>query len=133
MAKTVRNAKLDSRAAREKLRPASKPYYMAIDQGAHLGFRKGKTGGKWVSRLYLGGEKYIVETIALSDDRLDANGASVLNFSQAQAAVRSRAEAHAEKERIASLGPAICVRDALAAYIATREKREAGYHIDGGT
>jgi integrase len=133
MAKTVRNAKLDSRAAREKLRSASKPYYMAVGQGMHLGFRKGKTGGKWVSRLYLGGERYLVETIALSDDRLDANGAGVLNFAQAQAAVRSRAEAHAEEARIASLGPVTTVRDALAAYIETREKREAGYHSDGRT
>jgi integrase len=125
MAKTVRNSKLDSRAAREKLRPSPKPYFMAIDQGLHLGYRKGRNGGKWVARLYLGGEKYIVETIGSSDDRLDADGANVLNFSQAQALVRKRAEAHAEEARIASMGPALTVRGAVETYIEARERREA--------
>jgi len=37
VAKNVRDSKLDSRAAREKLKQGAKPYYRAIDLGLHLG------------------------------------------------------------------------------------------------
>jgi len=33
MAKTVRDAKLETRTAREQLKPRDKPYYRAIDEG----------------------------------------------------------------------------------------------------
>jgi integrase len=89
MAKTVRDSKLDSRAAREKLKAAGKPYYRAIDLGLHLGYRKGKTGGKWVMRRYVGEEKYVVETIGTADDFSDADGAEILSFHQAQAKARA--------------------------------------------
>ncbi|OAI28683.1 integrase [Methylosinus sp. R-45379] len=91
MAKTVRDSKLDSRAARERLKPQPKPYFRALDIGLHLGYRKGKTGGKWVVRRYIGDEKYLVETIGTADDGQDADGAEVLTFSQAQAKARERA------------------------------------------
>jgi integrase len=89
MAKTVRDSKLDSRAAREKLKQGAKPYYRAIDLGLHLGYRKGKTGGKWVMRRYVGDEKYVVETIGTADDFSDADGAEILSFHQAQAKARA--------------------------------------------
>ncbi len=91
MAKTVRDSKLDSRAARERLKSQPKPYFRALDIGLHLGYRKGKTGGKWVVRRYIGDEKYLVETIGTADDGQDADGAEVLTFSQAQAKARERA------------------------------------------
>lgn len=93
MAKTVRDAKLDSRAAREKLKVAPRPYYRALDGGLHLGYRKGKTARKWVLRRYVGGEEYAVETIATADDFQDADGKTILNFSQAQARARELAQA----------------------------------------
>ena len=45
MSKTIRNASLDSPAARAKLKPSGKPYWRAIDTGLHLGYRKGLNGG----------------------------------------------------------------------------------------
>ena len=63
MARTVRDAKLETRTARAALKPSGKPYWRAIDEGLHLGYRKGKTGGKWVARTYVGGQSYVVETI----------------------------------------------------------------------
>jgi hypothetical protein len=54
MARSVRDAKLDSRAARAKLKPSGKPYYRALDPGLHLGYRKGVAGGRWVMRWYTG-------------------------------------------------------------------------------
>jgi integrase len=75
----------------------------------HLGYRKGKTGGKWVLRRYLGNEKYAVETIALADDHSPANGATVLDFYQAQRKAREAAAP------AAPAGP-LTVNDALEAY-----------------
>ena len=89
MARRVRDFILESRAAREKLKPRGKPYYRAIGQGLHVGYRKSKAGsGRWVLRLYLGEQDYRVETMADADDRHDANGATVLNFWQAQQKAR---------------------------------------------
>jgi integrase len=91
MARTVRDAKLESRTARAALKISGKPYWRAIDAGLHLGYRKGKTGGKWVLRRHVGGRKvYEVETIGTADDTLDPDGAIVLSFAQAQAKARTR-------------------------------------------
>ncbi|MCT7375740.1 tyrosine-type recombinase/integrase [Chelativorans salis] len=93
MAKRVRDSNLESRAAREKLKARGKPYYKAIGPGLHVGYRKGKAGGRWVVRLYLGKQDggkdcYRVETIADADDKLDANGKTILDFWQAQEKAR---------------------------------------------
>jgi len=89
MARRVRDASLESRAARSKLQARGKPYYRAIGQGIHLGYRKGKTEGKWVLRRYVGDQDYKVETIAVADDLIDADGAGVLTFYQAQERARA--------------------------------------------
>ncbi len=88
MARTVRDASLETRAARARLKPAAKPYYRAIDEGLHLGYRKGKTAGKWVVRWYRGDQAYETETIGAADDTLDADGDVILTFAQAQAVAR---------------------------------------------
>src|ERR1700689_689369 len=82
MARTLRDASLDSRAARSRLNARGKPYYRAIEEGLHLGYRRprGRRGspavaGKWVVRRYLEKERtYAVETIAAADDSSDADG-----------------------------------------------------------
>lgn len=91
MAKTVRDSKLDSRSARERLKARGKPYFRALDIGLHIGYRKGKRGGVWVERRYAGDETYKVETIGAADDLQDADGGEILTFSQAQAKIRERA------------------------------------------
>ncbi|GAN78093.1 tyrosine-type recombinase/integrase [Acidisphaera rubrifaciens] len=103
MARTVRDANLETRTARARLKPAGKPYYRAIDEGLHLGYRKGKTAGKWVMRWYIGDQTYRTEAIATADDTLDADGAEVLTFAQAQAVARTR---FVEQRRVAAGLPA---------------------------
>jgi integrase len=88
MSKTVRERKLDSPAARAKLKTSGKPYWRAIDTGLHLGYRKGLASGKWVLRRYLGDEKYSVETIGIADDHSAADGDDILDFFQAQRKAR---------------------------------------------
>lgn len=124
MANRVRDAVLDSPTARAKLKAQAKPYFRAIDRGLHLGYRKGKTGGTWVARRYLGDERYAVEALGRADDRQEANGTTVLSFHQAQDRARDRVREVEEADRLAAFGPAISVRDAVSAYIETREAKE---------
>ncbi len=99
MPRAVRDTKLDSSSARRKLPVSGKPYYRSLEPGLHLGYRKGKKGGRWVVRWYdteaknKKGERksdgYTVETIdGHPDDFEDANGETVLSFTQAQEIAR---------------------------------------------
>jgi integrase len=89
VAKRVLDKTLDSRTARAGLKVRGKPYYRAIGPGLHIGYRKGKKGGRWVARLYAGDGNYRVEALADADDMLDADGKTVLDFWQAQEAARN--------------------------------------------
>jgi integrase len=88
MARTIRNSSLETRTARLSLKASAKPYYCKIDEGLHLGYRKGKAAGKWVIRFYVGDQTYRVETIGVADDTIDADGSIVRTFAQAQAEAR---------------------------------------------
>ena len=117
MARTVRDASLETRTARSRLAARGKPYYRTLEPGLHLGYRKpaGGGAGKWVARHYIGEQNYLVETIATADDFSDADGVAVLSFRQAQAKARERmvsmANAAAGKR-----GP-LTVRDAVEDYL----------------
>jgi len=89
MAKLVKDSRFDSRAARARLKPSGKPYFRPLELNLHLGYRKGRHGGKWISRRYVGDRKYLVETIGAADDFADADGLETLTFYQAQAEARA--------------------------------------------
>jgi integrase len=96
MSRTLKDEKISTREARLKLKARGKPYYRAIEEGLHLGYRKprGRKGrpavaGKWVLRRYVGQQAYVVEAIAIADDYTDADGRVVLGFAQAQAKARA--------------------------------------------
>jgi integrase len=115
MARSIRDAKLDSRAARERLGARGKPYFRTLDPGLHLGYRKLKGApGRWVVRYYIGEQSYELETIATADDSSTANGVDVLDFRQAQQEARKRRDARARTA--AGVGP-FTVADAVAQYI----------------
>ncbi len=118
MARTVRDASLDSRAARARLKPSGIPYYHAIDQGLHVGYRKGRKGGKWVARWYSGCGSYRMQTIGVADDMIDADGAAVLSFSQAQAIARQRfVEFRRAEDGFPQADDAYTVRDCIDDYV----------------
>src|SRR5712691_5806620 len=93
MARTVRDAKLETRAARDRLPPRANPYWRTIvPKQLHLGYRRRRKGepGWWIARRYLGIDaggagRYASETLGLADDFQDADGERVLSFGQAQA------------------------------------------------
>lgn len=84
MARTVRDARIESPTARLKLAARHEPYWRTIDEGMHLGYRKGKRKGSWLARFRSEGGGYLKTVLGMADDVLDADGASVLTFSQAQ-------------------------------------------------
>jgi integrase len=90
MARKVRDATLDSREARRRLKIRGKPYYRVLERGLHLGYRRlgGGQAGTWVARHYVGDQQYEVERIGVADDVSDADGVMVLDFWQAQDAAR---------------------------------------------
>jgi hypothetical protein len=84
LAKRVNDARLESRNARAALEARSKPYYKALDREVHLGYRKGKKGGAWLVRYYVGGQRYKEKVFARADDFSDADGEAILDFWSAQ-------------------------------------------------
>src|SRR5258708_27194862 len=96
MARTVRDALLDTRTARSRLKPAGKPYFRSLEHGLHLGYRKPLSGpGKWIARHYIGNQSYETEVIAAADDFSDADDIAILDYRQAQQKARERREARA--------------------------------------
>ena len=119
MARTIKDASLESRTARSRLRARGKPYYRSLEEGLHLGYRKPLSGaGKWIARHYVGDQAYQVEVIGVADDYSDADGIAVLAYWQAQAKARERmvARAHGTDGATGKTGP-LTVRDAIEAYL----------------
>jgi integrase len=117
MAKRVRAADLETREARKALKVRGKPYYRAIGEGLHLGYRKGKRERVWVLRRYVGNQAYTVQTIAEADDLDEANGLSVLTYWQAQDLARGKTPD--EPKRSGTYKVADAIRD----YLVTLEGR----------
>ena len=88
--RVTKEARLDSREARKKLEQRGKPHYRALADGLHIGYRRNAKGGVWVSRRYVGGKTYAVETIGAADDEREADGRHVLSFWQACDLARER-------------------------------------------
>ena len=64
MPRKVRDATLETRTARSRLKVAHKPYFRLIEPGLHLGYRKLASGpGTWVARRYIGDGTYAVENL----------------------------------------------------------------------
>ena len=118
MARTVRDARLDTRAARLRLEPRHEPYWRTIERGAHLGYRKGERGGVWLARLYREEDgRYRKAKLGRADDVLDADGAQVLTFAQAQARAREWFKGQNQRALGQESDPALTVAAATASYL----------------
>ena len=92
MARTVKDTRMDTRAARERLATREEPYWRLVSEGAHIGYSKGKRGGYWVARHRPVGHTtggYVKTRLGEADDMSDADGDRFLTFKQAQAAART--------------------------------------------
>ena len=82
VARLPRNATLETRAARARLKARSRPYWKQIHQGLFIGYRKGKTGAVWVARCLVG-SKYQQAVIGKADDYQDSDGQFYLDYKRA--------------------------------------------------
>ncbi len=133
MGRTVRDTNLESRAARGRLTVRGKPYYRSIETGCHIGYRKGKRGGKWVVRIGTGFDEYRVKTIGIADDVSDADGVRVLDWKQAQNKARKCCNEEARKAAGKEPAGPYSVKDTLKDYMADYEGRGGKHAKDMGS
>ena len=88
MARTLVDAKLDTRSARARLAQRAEPYWRSMSEGLAIGYRRGSKGGTWTARHYSADTGRRFESLGTADDVCDADGVMVLNFGQAQAKAR---------------------------------------------
>jgi integrase len=116
-------------SAREKLKPRHAPYFTEVAPGQlAIGFRKNRTGGNWVAKRTLEKRtriadtdqwttgRYAIKNIGPVDDRLRGT----TDYDRAEA----KAKLWLKQEAAANGAKAITVKDAVEAYIATRETQE---------
>jgi len=130
MARTVKDAKLDSRNARDKLKPRTRPYYKMLIPGTlHLGYRRRRGGkgaqGRWLARCYVGMDakgvgRYREKDLGLADDFMDADGVAILNYAQAQKRTLEWRSDKAADGQQAPVGP-LTVRSAIDRYLKSLE------------
>ncbi|OSM04336.1 tyrosine-type recombinase/integrase [Magnetofaba australis] len=124
MARTVRDTNLESRAARSKLTARHHPYFRSIDQGCHVGYRKGARSASWIARYFIGSSRYHTTKLGDADDVTDADGVKILSWSQAQEKARAwfSEQAHVEAG-LGTVGP-FTVADAINDYLADYKARK---------
>jgi Phage integrase family len=133
MARRIKDATLDSRAARLKLAPRGEPYWRQVEKAVHVGYRRRPAGkaGTWVMRAFADSH-YKIDRIGNADDLFDADGTLVLTMWQAIDAVRARMAKLGEVPR-RDAGPTArtTVREALNDY-ATEHKGDAARVLKHG-
>ena len=88
MPRTVRDANLESRDARLRLRRGNR-HWKGIHSGVALCYRRGKGSGTWSARILLPSGSYELKALGVADDFANADGAKVLTFKDAQRAALS--------------------------------------------
>ena len=125
MARTVRNAKIDTPSARAKLAERREPYWTVIDRGCAIGYRRGAKGGTWIARFRADDGRQHYEALGAADDARDADGATLFSYSQAQTRAREFFERKA-RELAGHIEPSAgpySVASVLKDYFAERERR----------
>jgi integrase len=124
MARTVRDATLETRTARLRLPIRSEPYWRGLEKGFALGYRRRGNGGTWLARRRPAAGGYAEHKIGTSDDLQDADGLAILDYGQAQKAARDwwRVEVRREEGHDTWEGP-FTIKDAIDDYLKAYERR----------
>jgi integrase len=111
MARSVR-ARIETRSARARLSGRKDPYWQKLERGLSVGYHRPLRGGTgtWWGRVLIAG-RYKIESIATADDHDNADGERILNWPQAQAAIRAWA---ARQTGVAPLTVEAACRDYIA-------------------
>ena len=120
MARNIRSPRLENRTGRLKLPARKKPYFVKIDRGVALGYRRNQGPGTWVVRGTRDGEDWTA-TVAAADDHEEADGERVQTWWQAQARARDMALGQIETDT----SKPVTVAGALDAYELDLKARNA--------
>jgi integrase len=125
MARTVRNAKIDTRTARSRIAIRPEPYWTVISAGCALGYRRGTRGGTWIFKFRNEDGTRRLEALGAADDARDADGQTVFDFRQAQAKARDWFQARAREATsdFVALGRSYTVGEAIVDYLADYKRR----------
>ena len=80
MARVVQDVRLNKREQRLRLPVQTKPHWLTINEGEHLGYYRGRRVSKWVARFRLPGASanYVEHRLGEADDVSDADGELIL-------------------------------------------------------
>jgi len=85
MARLRRDMDLGTREARRRLPSRPEPYFLILERGLSLGYRKSAEGGAWMVRRFSERlRRHFEKRIATADDLREADGVEVMTFAQAQ-------------------------------------------------
>jgi integrase len=121
MPKTLNESAITTRAARSGL--SSGVYWRSLDPDSHIGYRRGKRGGRWLVRYYDGKGNYRQLTIGTADDVISIG---TLSYDQACRQARNAIVAARQVALIRSSGPIQTVGSAVCTYIDRSNARIAG-------
>ena len=88
MARNPRDARIETREARKRLKVRKEPYWRQIHKGLSIGYYRGVNGGSWSVRRKVDGRN-LRQRIGKADDFADADGEIVLSYQQAVEAAMS--------------------------------------------
>lgn len=82
MARRPRDAQIETREARRRLKARKEPYWRHIHAGLAVGYYRGAKSGSWHVRRMVNGSR-TTQRIGKADDYADANGHDVLSYDDA--------------------------------------------------
>lgn len=115
MARLSRDARLETREARTRLKARKEPHWRQIHPGLFVGYYKGNNGGAWIMRRLVDG-KYQKERLGKADDYQDANWLDVLDYKQAHRKTLERDDTYAKRNAGVITSPYL-VRNAMSDYL----------------
>lgn len=130
MPKSLTESQITTRASRANLTIGV--HWRQLDPDTHLGYRKGKRGGRWLVRIYNGSGGYKQETIGTADDIISTG---TLSYDDASRLARQTVVSTRKLSAIEAAGPVPTVLSAITSYIERSNKRasaRAGRPIRSG-
>jgi integrase len=123
--RTKRDASLDSRAKRARLKARTAPYWTWISEGCSLGYRKNQRGGVWIARLYTPSTEPPLQQykIGPSDDETNADGKRIFDYQQALVEAKEWFAAKTDELNGSRRNTAYTVKDAMRDYLIEFESR----------